>query len=276
VKDSAEAALHGLDGVFAGATFQEDYTAWLASATSDMATLSSGITQEAFNAEFAKELDKLIATLTIDIPNFKDLAVAAWKSFDTYLTSRDQALDALNNGAIVSLEYTNNSPLNQPRTSNFRGIVSWQATNTLMLTANIAAEIYDSLPAGAVVSRFRDAQAAAEADLSLPQWGRLGTPALSLAAYYQYMHDPGMLTIPGGTFAPGTNIALPGDATVLLSQKGSIAIAQLKLTIPFKSTGVKFPVAVSWANRTELVKGTDLSADIGISFDLDSLLTKSK
>lgn len=276
VKDSAESALHSLDSVFADATFQRDYTAWLSSATSDLAALSPGIPQDAFNAEFAKELDKLIATLTVDIPKVQDLAVAAWKSFDTYLTSRDQALDALNNGAIVSLEYTNNSPLNQPRTSDFRGIVSWQATKTLMLTANLAAEIYNSLPAGAVVSRFRDAQAAVEADLSMPQLGSIGSPTLSLAGYYQYMHDPGLLTIPAGTVAPGTNIALPSDATVLLGQKGSIGIGQLKLTIPFKSTGVKFPVAVTWANRTELVKGTDVSGHIGISFDLDTLLAKSK
>ncbi len=145
-----------------------------------------------------------------------------------------------------------------------------------MVTANLAAEIYNTLPAGAVVSRFRDAQAAVEADLSLPQWGSIGSPTLSAAGYYQYMHDPALLTIPTGMVAPGTNIVLPGDATVLLGQKGSIGIGQIKLTLPFKSTGVKFPVAVTWANRTELVKGSNLSAHIGISFDLDTLLAKSK
>ncbi len=158
--------------------------------------------------EFAGQLDILINHLLADIPNIKDTAIAAWKSFDSYLTTREQALDALNNGAIVSVEYTNNSQLNQPRTSDFRAIVSWQATKTLMVTANLAAEIYNTLPAGAVVSRFRDAQVANEEPICLyPRWyqDRLSCGWLA-AGYYQYMHDPALLTIPAGMVAPGTNI----------------------------------------------------------------------
>ena len=43
---------------------------------------------------------------------------------------------------------------------------------------------------------------------------------------------------------------------------------------PFKSTGVSFPVAVTWSNRTELIKGNDVSGHIGIQYDLDGLFTQ--
>ena len=56
------------------------------------------------------------------------------------------------------------------------------------------------------------------------------------------MHDPALITIGSGNLAPDTNIQLPGTASVLLGQKGNIGIAQIKFTLPFKKTGVTFPV----------------------------------
>ncbi|HNH83997.1 MAG TPA: hypothetical protein PL157_16620, partial [Acidobacteriota bacterium] len=54
------------------------------------------------------------------------------------------------------------------------------------------------------------------------------------------------------------------------------AIGQVKLTIPVKGSGVKIPISVTFANRTELIKEKEVRGNIGITFDLDSIFAKFK
>jgi hypothetical protein len=278
LSDTSTTLLTNLNVLLAKPT-QEDpkaffnvYRDWVASAVKRLAVLPPTTTSTQFEAAFAEQLDLLIQQINSSDP----LWAGAWKSLEAYFGARETALESLNQGTIVTLEYINNKPLNQPATSDVRAIVSWQASNSISLTANAAFTIYNSLPVGAVVSRFRDAQASAQVDFSMGQLGTLGSPTLSAAGYFQYMHDPALINITNADLAPGTNISLPSGAATVLGQKGNIAIAQLKFTLPFKSTGVKFPVAVTWANRTELIKANDVSGHIGVSFDLDTLLAKAK
>jgi len=49
-------------------------------------------------------------------------------------------------------------------------------------------------------------------------------------------------------------------------------IAQAKITIRMKDTGVKIPIGVTWSNRTELIKANDVRGHIGLTYDFDSLL----
>ena len=145
-----------------------------------------------------------------------------------------------------------------------------------MLTLNLSGSIYDSLPAGVTVSRWRDAQAAGQIDIALGQIGSLTTPTFSAAGYFQYMRDPALITIGSGDLAPGTNIQLPNTAATLLAKPGNTAIGQIKLTFPMKNSGISIPLAVTWANRTDLIKANDVSGHFGLSFDLDSLLSHAK
>jgi hypothetical protein len=245
-------------------------------AIDNLAKLSPDISQSAFEDAFSKELDRLVKKLRENNKDFDAQGGAAWRSYQDYFAARETALDALNGATMLTLEYTHNDPANQPSLSNLRFILSWQASKTVMLTANLAAEMYNTLPQGVKVTRFRDLQAAAQMDISLQQWGKLGNPVLSAAGYFQYQHDPALINITSANLAPGTNIPLPNGAATVLGQKGSIGIGQVKLTIPFKSTGVSFPIGVTWSNRTELIKATDVSGHIGITFDLDSLFTQKK
>jgi hypothetical protein len=93
----------------------------------------------------------------------------------------------------------------------------------------------------------------------------------SLAGYYQYMADKALISISEGVVAPGTTIPLPGQASVLLAEKGHIGIVQAKVTFSLKGSPVRFPVALTWSNRTELVTESDLRGNVGITLDLDSL-----
>jgi hypothetical protein len=72
---------------------------------------------------------------------------------------------------------------------------------------------------------------------------------------------------------PFVGIPLPQSANLLLDTKGSIFVAQAKLTIPLGDSGVNFPVAVSWANRAELIKADYTKLQFGLTFDLKQLLT---
>jgi hypothetical protein len=71
---------------------------------------------------------------------------------------------------------------------------------------------------------------------------------------------------------PGTSITLPQNAQVLLGTKGTTGIAQGKITLKMGNSGVRIPIAVTWASRTELINATDVRGNIGITYDLDSLL----
>lgn len=64
--------------------------------------------------------------------------------------------------------------------------------------------------------------------------------------------------------------------TVKRNTKGDIALGQLKLTVPMKGSGVKIPISLTIANRTELIKESDVRGNIGITFDLDSIFAKLK
>jgi hypothetical protein len=252
-----------------------DYDAWQAEALAALSALPANISQDAFDAAFAKQLDALVEVMVKDDPNFLTDGRTAWLAYQNYFASRETALNSLNGANIATIEYTHNDPANQPSISNVRFIYSNQLSKSFLLTTNLTGEWYNSLPKGTTVGTFRDAQFSAEADISLKQWGQLGVPTLAAAGYYQYQRDPALINITNANLAPGTDITLPTGAATVLGQRGNIGIAQIKFTIPFKNTGVTFPVAVTWANRTELIKANDISGHIGIAFDLDGLFTQS-
>ena len=173
----------------------------------------------------------------------------------------------------ISLAYANNHPLNQANVSNFKLVMQAQPKpGVISLTANVAADIYDSLPSGTMVGRWRDLQISAESDFTLPSQYDHGV--LSLAGYFQYMATKAVLQIPAGTTAPGTDINLPGSAATLLAPAGNIWIVQAMVTFPLKNSTTKVPFGVSYSNRTELLTGHVLRAHVGLNFNFDQLFMK--
>ena len=43
-----------------------------------------------------------------------------------------------------------------------------------------------------------------------------------------------------------------------------------------KGSGVKVPLSFTWANRTELVKEKEVRGNIGITFDMDAIVSRLK
>jgi hypothetical protein len=221
---------------------------------------------------FTEYLSKALALARADVPNFDQQALGVRAAYARYGQTYEDLFKGLRGKPQFSAEYTYSTPVNQPDMHNFRFIF---ASNPFsgggLLSANAAVTLYGGqLPAGAKYGRLRDFQFAAQFDRPL---GNISThPAVfTLAGYVQYQLDPSVINIGQGNLVPGTTITLPQDAQVLLGRSGTMGIVQAKVTLKLKNSGVKIPIAVSWANRTDLLNATDVRGHIGITYDLDSL-----
>jgi hypothetical protein len=150
-------------------------------------------------------------------------------------------------------------------------------TPILTLTANGAVSFYNSNQSGVPgAGSLRDEQFATEISHDFSMTSTLGqlNLTLSTAGYYQHQSSPAILNVTPGAPVDGvTFVGLPSTATKVFGETGNIGLWQLKLTTGSGSS-VKAPLSFTYSNRTELIKPT-WKAQIGISYDFDSLLASS-
>ena len=177
---------------------------------------------------------------------------------------------------VLSFEYDENRPASQPSNSVFR-LIYGQSVSKWTLTANLAASIYDSAPSKSIpgAQRLRDLQVAFEGDHDLGKWGPLGTPTFAASYYFQNQTSPAILNVtPSGPVSGVTFAGLSSTANQVFAQKGQIHLAQLKITLGSSKSGFRVPLAITSSNRTELITKSKLGAQLGISYDFDSLFAK--
>lgn len=191
------------------------------------------------------------------------------------------------------------TPANQPTTSTVKlvgskpfgpricaakgsGSVDSTATTRFTGTLNIGAGFYNSsqsaVPGAGV---FRDTQAGAELDTafctSSKNWlaSFFGNSTVGFTYYYQDQVSPAILKITPSAPLDGINIVgLASSTSQVFSQKGPIHFLQLKYGLGV-GKNVKFPIAVSWSNRTELITHSLWSAQFGVSYDFSSLFASA-
>lgn len=174
-------------------------------------------------------------------------------------------------GTMFSGQYTFNKPLNQPATHDMTLIFAYDFGTRGTITVNGAASIYNgALPAGANHGRVHYGQASGEYDRNLNNPSNAYQTQLSLAGYWQYQPQPSILNIPAGTVAPGTTIPLPNGTQEFVGTAGSLWVTQLKITIKGPD-GVNIPVGVSWSNKTDLLQGNKIGAQVGLSYNFSTL-----
>jgi hypothetical protein len=226
---------------------------------------------------WAEQLAKLVDTLAGTIPRFAERIRAVHQSYLRFGFAQDQLIEMVGNQPVVTFEYTNSRPLAQSPISNFRLIVDLPRTKSWAFVLNSALTIYDCPPAQAKnqVHRLRDAQVGAQVERVLGEIAGLGPASLSFAGYFQYQNSPAILEVDPANPLPGIQfVRLPPDAKLVLAEKGNLGIAQVKLVLGPKDGSVKFPIAVSYSNRTELVRKPAWRAQVGISYDFDNLFMK--
>jgi hypothetical protein len=175
--------------------------------------------------------------------------------FTKLVDTRAAILDRIAQGLIVTLEYVNDRPVTGPNLSTIKLIAA--QGGPMELTANASIALYHDDPA-AGVGQVKHFEASGQIDLPLSRGSSFGTYVVSIAARVaREQHDPA---------TPPELLATAGGAT--------IATGQIKLTIPLPNNGIRIPLSISFANRTELIREKIVRANVGVSYDLDAIFAR--
>jgi hypothetical protein len=213
------------------------------------------------------------SVVTTDVTTDSNLAAAVSKAVQDRAIYHSAWFAALDNavGNLLTFDYSYNRPLNQPETHDIKLIYGYNFGDRGMLTFNGAISIYGgTVQSGAKYGRLHDGQVAGEYDRTLSgQNGAIQTQ-LSLAGYWQYQPNPSVLNIAAGTVVPGTSIPLPNGTQEFVGTAGSLWVTQARFTIK-GAGGITIPIGVSWSNKTDLLQGSRVGAQVGISYNFSSL-----
>lgn len=184
-----------------------------------------------------------------------------------YFTAKKALLDKIAKGAIMTIEYTNYREVNAPDLSNIRFVAEKGLIGGWNFTANASFSFFNKKPSGMNVNRIRDFDFTLNLEKTLTLFGdqtetnlsnfiRIGNPIFSFSGQYQRLQSD----------------VVGLDGIVKPDTKGDIAVGQFKLIIPINNLGIKLPISVSFANRSELIKESTVRAHFGFTFNLDRLL----
>jgi len=254
----------------------------------------------AFQAKFQKWLDDIVETLAktvrendnqaltaaieqgfqsfpkpSDIPGADNLLSNFASATDAMIAARNDILAYVGKAPIVTFDYSDNraAPVSAPQTklpdtSSFTLIAELAPFKGGAFTLNANASIFNSKPQRVVANMLRDLKASAQLDIPInTSVSKIGNVVLSFSGQYERIPQNAIPV----TMTSGGTVTTP--YAVL---RGDMLIGQAKLTIPVKGSGVKIPISFSIANRTELIKEQDIRGNIGITFDLDSIIGKLK
>jgi hypothetical protein len=177
------------------------------------------------------------------------------RSSSAFVMERDTVLKGLASGALASLEYTNDRPLKAPHTSNIRLI--GEVGGTVDLAGNLSLTFFDQNPVG-VTSSVRDLQFSGQMDIKMGSADTVGAFIFSAAGKFVRQFENGF----------------SDDGIMIPNTKGTIVVGQFKLTVPVKGAGVKVPLSVTFANRTDLIKESVVRANVGLTYDLDTVFAR--
>ena len=196
---------------------------------------------------------------------------------------------------VASVEYNYEKPADQATLSTVRLLIDTplgakptdeqtaaaavqgkDTTPVASLTFNFAATFYNEIPTGIRAGKWRDAQGSIQLERKLPELALFGgKSSFTLSGYFQYMKENAILQFNSDARTPLVDIPLPKSAQELLNTKGLIGIFQAGLSVPLGQSGVSMPFAITWANRTELIKANDVRGQFGLTFDLDKLVANA-
>ena len=194
-----------------------------------------------------------------------------WTAYSQLLNNRDDLLALAGKGAILSIEYANSRPLDESTHSLISLVYESSAyAGKIDLTANAQVSFHNTtedLPPD--VNRLREWSIAGQMDAPLGSIvdGRSFVLTLSGKAKHMLV-TPSVATM---ELPPPATMKMSMTPGVFTSRSDTIWLGQLKLTIPVKDGGVRIPISVTWASRTDLVDEAVVRGSIGFTFSLDSL-----
>jgi len=260
-------------GTFAeSVTGAPGYDAWFAAHLARVK--AAGDDRVKLVAALNEALEDLVPIVRMRVPDLEVQANAALGAYSRFFLGQAELIDSIATKKVFALEFTSNRPTGVPNTLNGRFIVDWPITANTKLVGNIGVTFYDSVPADAPpgTDKYRDAQIALQLDRGLGEASIIGPATFSFALYYQYQREPALLQVdPSNPTAGVIFIGLPDAAKTVFAKKGDIRLAQAKLSFAPDGSNVKIPVSVTYSNRTELIDKPAWRAQVGVSYDFDSL-----
>jgi len=224
-------------------------------------TLQSVI--DIFNSFFSKVRSQVLSN-----PKFNSDLAAAVSAMNAQLSLYRQIVSQAKGVPAITAEYTYTNAANQPETHNGRVIVGFGSTGGKMLSLNAAATFYGTLPQGTQVSRFRDFQASAQADIPIAAAATNNAIDFSVAGYGQYQQSASLLSVSASDLPSG----FPANApSFVAGTQGWLGVFQAKLTIHGPNGVQVVPVSWKWSNQTNLFSQPDNSFQFGLSYDISSL-----
>jgi len=235
--------------------------AWVAGTATAVSAARTGAAGKS-EAQQTSDIEAALRSREPSFPTTDQLQPQTARALDDYerttsafVKERHDMLRDLASGALVSVEYTNDRPTRAPRTSNVRLV--GEVGGTVDLTGNASLTFFDQNPVG-VTSSVRDVQFTGEMDVKLGSAETVGAFVFSAAGKYVRQFEN----------------SFSDDGIMIPNTKGTIAVGQFKLTVPVKSSGVKVPLSVTFANRTELIKERVVRANVGVTYDLDTIFAR--
>lgn len=252
-------SLHFLDPL----VNSDEYYRWLSATVTALA--AGGTDVSALEPILYRRLEeaRLLLIAVQPDPAPIERALQALKAFEG---ARTGVFEAMQQQPLLAFEYVRARPAGLPDISTYRLILEGTVWRRLDLTANAALSVQHEgvvlVPEPKTLGGVRDLQLAAQAEWPLGSdddcgdASGMGKPVLGFAYLSQQLRETAVVKFAGHDF------------TV---DPGWIHAAQVRLTIPVKGSGVKVPLSLSFANRTEFIKEKTVKAHFGLTFDLDVL-----
>jgi hypothetical protein len=248
VRDNAQAVARDANRVQNLFLRDSSLRAWLEDARTAIASATDDSLESVVRAQF-DNLERI--NLSLPVRNAVNNFTTA---FSDYRQKREALLNIVANGPIFTVDYTNNRRPGLIDTSNLNLIYSTGvAEGRASFTFNGAATLFNSSP-GAGMSRFRDFDFSTQLDIPFGDPRGFGQFDLSFAGQYKRLVEDEMMS--NGT---------------TMKTKGDIGTLNLKLEVPIRNLGIKFPLALTYSNRTEFDLRKQLRANFGFAFDPDTL-----
>ena len=209
-------------------------------------------------------LDELAQLMRANVPEFDVRMGGVIEALEAYNRARIAVFEAIHQRPVVAVEYVRARPRALPDRSTLRFILegqlgAWDTTGNLAWTFQHQGVVL--VPEPTEVEGTRDFQLAAQVERPLgsvkdclAQGSGIGRPVIGIAYLSQRLSNGATVNFAGHDF----NV-----------EPGWVHALQAKVTIPVKGSGVKIPLSVSIANRTELIKEKNIRGHVGLTFDLD-------
>lgn len=213
-------------------------------------------------------------------PETTQLRASAFKEYRAYVVAQNALLAEKLYRKAFTVDYLHERPSGQPALDQVRVVFSTPIGRKVedgsevrapkgAFTMNAGLSFFNPQVTPDDGWKARDSQFSAALDWTPKPAGTVRA-TITVAYYFQYMIANGVLKFDKTAITPGgAAIPLPKTAIELLNTKGDIHVAQVRVSIP-ATQGVSFPLAVTYSNRTELVKADKgfWQGHAGVSYDL--------